>query len=358
MTGQNALPRTRHEHLLRQLELHGSVSAADIAEQLGVSQVTVRRDIVELEQAGRLARVHGGAIALGAPPVAQPARANIGVVVPSSVSHFPQIVRGMDAASRGGRTRIVLATSQYREELEQRQVERLVDVGVAGIILAPTMRGRTEIELADWVRTVPVPVVFLERRLESTALAAFDSARTDHARGAQLAVEHLAALGHGSVGLALFDRTPTAPLIREGHASATARLGLAPAPHAALPKGEEGDVDSLDDALIAFLEACIAAGTRAAIVHTDVHAARLVELATDRGIRVPGDLAIVAYDDDTAGLAMVPLTSVTAPGRDLGQEVLRIVTERIAAPDRVATAARHITMLPRLTIRESCGATA
>ncbi len=356
MAGQNSLPRTRHEHLLRQLELHGSVSAADIAEQLGVSQVTVRRDIVELEQSGRLARVHGGAIALGAPSVAQPARANIGVVVPSSVSHFPQIVRGMDAASRGGRTRVVLATSQYREELEQRQVERLVEIGVAGIILAPTMRHRTEAELAEWARTVPVPIVFLERRLESTALAVYDSARTDHSRGAQLAVEHLAALGHTAVGLALFDRTPTAPLIRDGHRAAVARLGLGEAPYAALPKGEEADDEPLDDVLIAFLENCLDQGARAAIVHTDVHAARLVELATDRGIRVPADFAIVAYDDDTAGLAMVPLTSVTAPGRDLGQEVLRIMNDRMAAPDRTSVAARHITMLPRLTVRESCGA--
>lgn len=353
MTGQNSLPRTRHEHLLRQVELHGSVSAADVATQLGVSQVTVRRDIVELEKAGKLARVHGGAIAVGAPAVPQAARTNVGVVVPGSVSHYPQIVRGMDAASHGVRTRVVLATSQYREDLEQRQVERLIEIGVAGIVFAPTMRSRTEAELAEWVRTIPVPVVFLERRLESTALAVYDSARTDHERGAELAVEHLSLLGHGSVGLALFDRTPTAPLIRDGHGAAVARLGLADAPSVALPKGGDGESDPLDDALIAFLEACRDTGTDAALVHTDVHAARLVELAMDRGIRVPDDLAVVAFDDDTAGLAMVPLTSVTPPGRDLGQEAMRILTERIAAPD---SAARHITMLPRLTVRESCGA--
>lgn len=355
MTGQNSLPRTRHEHLLRQVELHGSVSAADVAEQLGVSQVTVRRDIVELEKAGKLARVHGGAIAVGAPAIPQAARTNIGVVVPGSTSHYPQIVRGMDAASHGSRTRVVLATSQYREDLEQRQVERLVEIGVAGVIFTPTMRNRTEAALAEWVRTIPVPVVFLERRLESTALAAFDSARTDHERGAELAVEHLASLGHGAVGLALFDRTPTAPLIRDGHRAAAVRLGLADAPQVALPKGGEADSDPLDDALVAFLEACIDAGTTAAVVHTDVHAARMVELAMDRGIRVPDDLAVVAFDDDTAGLAMVPLTSVTAPGRDLGHEAMRIMTERIAAPDPSASAARHITMLPRLTVRESCG---
>lgn len=356
MVGNNSLPRTRHEHLLGLLELHGSASAAEVADELGVSQVTVRRDIVELERAGKLVRVHGGAIAAGAPAAPRSARANVGVLVPSTVSHFPQIVKGMDAASHAMRARIVLATSQYREDLERRQVERLIEIGVAGIVLAPTMRNRTEDELAQWAGGLPVPVVFLERRLESTSLAAFDSARTDHARGSVLAVEHLVTLGHDRVGLAVFDRTPTAPLIIEGHTRAVAARGLVEAPFAALPKDSDADGAALDEALLRFLDDCVTGDVRAVLVHTDVHAARLVELASDRGIRVPEDLAVVAYDDDTAGLAMVPLTAVTAPGRDLGHEVMRTISERIAAPADQHTAPRHITMLPRLTVRRSCGA--
>jgi len=278
------------------------------------------------------------------------------VVVPSTVGHFPVIVRGMDAASHSLRARVVLATSQYRSALEQRQVERLVEAGVAGLVIAPTLRERTEEDLAAWVATLPVPVVFLERRLESTTLAAFDSARSDHSRGAMLAVEHFARLGHGAVGLALFDRTPTAPLIREGHGRAVDRLGLADAPYRPLPKGGEDDDGALDGALLGFLDDCLAAGVRCALVHTDVHAARLVELAADRGIRVPTDFALVAYDDDTAALAMVPLSAVTAPRRDLGHEAMRILTERIASADGIGGAARHVTMLPQLTVRESCGA--
>lgn len=356
MTANASLPRTRHEHILRHIELRGSVSAAAVAQELGVSQVTIRRDIVELETKGRLIRVHGGAIAPSAPPAPQPARVNIGVVVPSTVGHFPVIVRGMDAASHALRARVVLATSQYRTALEQRQVERLIEAGVEGLVIAPTLRERTEEDLADWASALPVPVVFLERRLESTTLAAFDSARSDHSRGAMLAVEHFARLGHGAVALALFDRTPTAPLIREGHTQAVSRLGLASAPYRSLPKGGEDDDGTLDAALLAFLDDCLAGDVRAALVHTDVHAARLVELAADRGIRVPADLALVAYDDDTAALAMIPLSAVTAPRRDLGYEAMRIVTDRIANSEGIGAAARHITMLPQLTVRESCGA--
>ncbi|KAA9085453.1 substrate-binding domain-containing protein [Microbacterium radiodurans] len=353
MTASSPLARERHEHLLREIDLHGAVSAARAAAALGVSQVTVRRDIVELEQAGRLVRVHGGAIASSAPPSPQSARSRIGVVVPSSVSHFPPIVRGMDAASHTLRARIVLATSQYRADLEQRQVERLVALGVDGIIVAPTLRGRAETDLAEWAAGVPVPLVFLERRLESTALAAFDCARSDHERGAVLAIEHLADLGHSAVALAMFDRTPTAPLIREGYDRAAARLGLAPAPIASLPKGDDGSSE-LDTALTAFLEQCLSAGARAALVHTDLHATRLVEIAADRGIRVPDDLALVAYDDDLAGLAMVPLTAVTAPRHDLGRQALRIVMERVAEREERA-APRQLALLPELTVRRSSG---
>lgn len=354
MSTPHPLARERHEHLLREIELHGSVSAARAAAALGVSQVTVRRDIMELEEAGRLVRVHGGAIARTAPTAPQSARTKIGVVVPSSVSHFPAIVRGMDAASHALRARIVLATSQYRADLEQRQVERLVELGVDGIVIAPTLRGRTEDDLARWADGVPVPLVFLERRLESTALAAFDCARTDHERGAVLAVEHLAALGHRAVALAVFDRTPTAPLIREGYGRAVERLGLAPAPVVGLPKGDE-ESGGLDDALAALLDMCRDEGIGAIVVHTDLHATRLVELAADRGIRVPDDLAVVAYDDDLAGLAMVPLTAITAPRHDLGRQALRIATERVAERDD-HVAPRHLAMLPALTVRRSSGA--
>lgn len=353
MAAQSRLARTRHEHLLRQVELHGGVSAAEVAEELGVAQVTIRRDILELERTGRLVRVHGGAISVASPSAPQSARTRIGVVVPSSVGHFPVIVHGMDAASHRLHTRLILATSQYRHDLERRQVERLVDLGVDGIVLAPTLRGRSEQELTDWVQTIPVPVVFLERKLESTTLAPYDSARTDHAGGAVLAVEHLAALGHESVGLALFDRTPTAPLIREGHARSISRLALAPAPEAVLPKDDE---EGLDDALATFIDECIGHRTTAVLVHTDVHAARLVEMAVDLGIRVPEDLAVVAYDDDIAALALVPLTAVTAPGRDLGHHALRIVIDRVVESAGERSAPAHLTMLPSLTVRSSCGA--
>lgn len=51
----------RREHILRQLRESGQVSVSVIAETFNVSEMTVRRDLSELDSDGLLRRVHGGA---------------------------------------------------------------------------------------------------------------------------------------------------------------------------------------------------------------------------------------------------------------------------------------------------------
>lgn len=351
------LPRARHEHLLRELELRGSVRASAVAAELGVNEVTIRRDIIALERAGRLARVHGGAISAETPTIPTAARTIVGLVLPGASSHFPDVVRGAEASPHGRRCRLILASSKYRSNVEERQLERLVEMGAEGIIVAPSLRDRSILDLVASLAEVPVPLVLIERDLEgSTPLARYDWVRTDHVRGTVLALEHLAALGHRRIGLALLDRTPVAPAIRRGYAQAVARLELGSAPVHPLPKDDGEADDPADRALRAFLEACLDAGVRAALVHTDFHASRLVEIALDLGIEVPEDFAVVAHDDEFAELAMVPLTAVSPPGREIGRLAIDTLFDRIRteAPDRMPP--RHIQLVPHLAIRASCGA--
>jgi DNA-binding LacI/PurR family transcriptional regulator len=353
------LPTARHEYLLREVELRGSLRSADVAERLGVSEVTIRRDIMALDRAGKLARVHGGAIALRSARGPQAERVLIGVVLPSASTHFPQFVRGMESLAPAVRARLVLGVSHYRPEVEESQVARMIALGAAGIAIAPTTRGRAPADLAAWASAIPVPVVLVERRIDGmTRLSELDLARTDLTHGAVVAVEHLAGLGHDRIALAVYDRTPTAPYVREGYRQAVERLGLRAAPTASLPKGED-DPAELEHAVGRLLDECVRAGVRAVIVHTDHHAARFVEAALDRGMRVPDDLAIVAYDDENAELAAVPLTAVTPPRWELGREALRLLVDRIAEQDGDQEGdrrpPRHVDLLPRLTIRDSCG---
>jgi DeoR/GlpR family transcriptional regulator of sugar metabolism len=52
----------RKQQILLLLKLHGQVVAKDVSRSMGVSEDTIRRDLRELAQEGRLQRVHGGAL--------------------------------------------------------------------------------------------------------------------------------------------------------------------------------------------------------------------------------------------------------------------------------------------------------
>ncbi|WP_224367601.1 DeoR/GlpR family DNA-binding transcription regulator [Hyalangium versicolor] len=56
------LPEERRRLILERLTTEGRVFAADLCRLLRVSEDTVRRDLRELDEAGQLRRVHGGAL--------------------------------------------------------------------------------------------------------------------------------------------------------------------------------------------------------------------------------------------------------------------------------------------------------
>ena len=56
------LNQQRKQFLIQQLQIHGQVIAKQIAQELEVSEDTIRRDLRELAKEGLLQRVHGGAL--------------------------------------------------------------------------------------------------------------------------------------------------------------------------------------------------------------------------------------------------------------------------------------------------------
>lgn len=68
----------RRKEMMRRLRSDGSVQVADLVTGLGISASTARRDLSELEEQGRVVRVHGGAVlvdeAAGGEPGLEPER--------------------------------------------------------------------------------------------------------------------------------------------------------------------------------------------------------------------------------------------------------------------------------------------
>src|SRR6476661_437331 len=59
------LASQRRSTIVSLVEETGAVKVSDLVDQLGVSDMTVRRDIEQLAREGMLERVHGGALAVG-----------------------------------------------------------------------------------------------------------------------------------------------------------------------------------------------------------------------------------------------------------------------------------------------------
>lgn len=56
------LKEERQAYILRQINLHNRVLSADLSEKLNVSEDTIRRDLNELAETGKVTKVYGGAL--------------------------------------------------------------------------------------------------------------------------------------------------------------------------------------------------------------------------------------------------------------------------------------------------------
>lgn len=365
------LPDERRAQVVELLRRRGVLRVHELASELDVSAITIRRDIALLASQGIVRRVRGGAALPSTtpagqapgdatPPQPEPGPADetrpqvtIGMVVPSLDYYWPDVIRGVREAAAAAGTRVVLRGATYQAADERRQLSWLVDsVGVDGLLVAPTTTGEDGEELVRWLQSADVPVVLVERAAAvGPYLEAMESVVSDHAFGAAMAVRHLAALGHRRIGVVTTRNSPTTPHVRRGWRQACAELGLGP--------GDVLDADTVDRrdpgwprVLDDLLDACLASGTTALLVHSDPEAISLVERCQERGIRIPGDLAVVTYDDEVAELCDPPLTAVRPPKAAVGRAAFGLLAARVADEDAHRPAHR-VVIEPRLIVRSS-----
>ncbi|TDC24857.1 DeoR family transcriptional regulator [Streptomyces sp. 8K308] len=359
----------RHELLLRELAAHGALRIVELAARLEVSSATVRRDLAELAEAGKVVRVRGGAMlasrrgvpnrvhlrqrtrALRAAPAAE-AGPVLGLLVPSMRYHYPRLVAGVRSVAARRGARVIIGLTDYAEPRDMDRIDDLVASGATGLLVTTAEGHRTPAATLDRLRDTGVPFVLVEREPQDP-YASCEFAVSDHRQGAYAAVRHFGALGHDRVGL-YTNGGPTAAPVREGHAAAVRSLGLDPS--APVVDGGRPVLGSAEAArhYDGFIERCLAGGTRAALVHSDHDAIELARRLRLRGLRTPDDLALIAYDDEIAALAEVPLTAVAPPKHELGELATGLLLDRLGATEPPAV--RQVALQPRLVVRASCGA--
>lgn len=346
----------RRAAILREIELRGQVTVTDFAARTGVSEMTVRRDLGELVAEGLIDRVHGGAVRRRPADAGRRGSplATIGIVVPSTSYYFPAVITGAKTAAAELNVRLVLAVSDYHGVTERLQIARLLENHVDGLIVTPAEPFAVEADTYEVLASAAVPVIVMERSLsDAPTEVLLGSVRSDHTHGARVAVRHLVDTGRERVALVTRSNVPTASLVREGYRRAMGEL----LPDADLLEfvidGADGSVNARDSTA-RIVDKAIAASADALLVVPDAAAIALFDLARDRGVAVPDDLAIVAYDDEVASLATVPLTAVAPPKEEVGFAAVRACFDLMTrgASNRPVTRTR-VNLLPTLTVRDS-----
>ncbi|MFE6162662.1 substrate-binding domain-containing protein [Streptomyces sp. NPDC056486] len=351
----------RRQRILAVVESRGEARLSDLADDLEVSVITVRRDVEDLAREGKLRRGHGvarsvGPVERGAPraePVVQGGGA-VALMVPERHTYLYETMHGARSVLNEAGMRVALHIAPQVEGAERPLVERVLAEKVQGLLIAPRWRTAAE-EEADyaWLAAAGVPTVLMERRPRAgSALHAMDSICTDHWYGIHLAVDHLIGLGHRRIVLAARDDSPTARALRAAFTEIAASRPEIEDWTVMLSAANAGPGrvrEPLD--LAARLREH---GATAAVLHGDVDALMLVQQLMDHGVRVPQDCSVVAYDDVVAALGSTPLTAVSPPKYEVGRTAAGLLLRRLdelAEPGAVTT--QRAELLPELKVRGS-----
>lgn len=357
MSGDRLFSVQRQERLLSELRRHGAVRVREFAREVGVSELTIRRDIAILADRNLVSKVHGGATLpsrsrLPGQPRRTSTQFTIGMVVPSLDFYWPSIVTGARAAAAALGTTIQLRGSSYDGAEDRRQISRLIESRqVDGLLLAPALDGEHADEMVDWIGHLPVPTVLVERqpsRWTSTPRQ-IEWVRTDHALGLEIAVHHLHQNGHRRMGLVLSPGSPTSAHLLRGWRTVCADLGIpdvmAVTESAALRgPGHRAVVQGV-------LDECRRSRITALIVHSDPDAMSIAQFCADRGVRIPEDLALVSYDDEVAHLAVPALTAIRPPKNHVGRLAVELMVSRLLDGDRRPS--QRVLVAPELIVRGS-----
>ncbi|MER5963393.1 substrate-binding domain-containing protein [Streptomyces sp. NPDC002057] len=322
-----------------------------LATETGVSVTTVRRAYEDLVGLGLVERRQGAGTFAAHRPERTGGQRIVGVLVPDTTFYYPRVLQGIEKELAEAGARLVLACSHYDPDEEDAALARLLSAGVHGLLLVPGLHTAADPgRRAEELLALPVPAVLVERRLAAYGPGdPTEHVCTDHEGGAYDAVRHLRALGHERLGLVARTDAPTTAPIESGFARAVTDLALPGAPAYERDVMARWDPDRADRALAALR----AAGVTAALCFGDREAALMLGAARRAGVRVPGDLALISYDNEFADVAEIPLTAVSPHKYQLGRLAAQILLRRLAEGE--AAPLHQVQLRPRLVVRASCG---
>lgn len=331
---------------------------ADIAAQAGVSEATVSR--VLNDKPGVAAETRQAVLtALDVLGYERPARLRkhsaglVGLIVPELENPiFPLFAQVVESVLAQHGYTPVLCTQTPGGVTEDEYVEMLLERSVAGIIFVSGLHADTTADPARYRRLVAqrLPIVLVNGSIPELA-APFIS--PDEAVAAELAVAHLASLGHRRIGL-ISGPERFVPVRRKLAGWRRAMTSLLATP--------EPELDELVSLSLWFSVEGGAAATgqllerevTGLVCGSDLMALGAIRAARQRGLSVPDDLSVVGYDDSPLiPFTDPPLTTVRQPVQQMASAAVSALLDEIGS--RRAAHSEYI-FAPELVVRASTAA--
>ncbi|GAA1477111.1 LacI family DNA-binding transcriptional regulator [Nocardioides aestuarii] len=326
----------------------------DVADAAGVHPATASRalnpatrGLVNAETARRVIKVAEG-LGYRPNPIARGLKtaksSTIGLVIPDLTNPlFPPIVRGIeDVLEPAGYSGLIVNTDNDPQR-EQAQIELLRGRQVEGLIVATAL---IDHPLMARLHTEGVPMVMVNRRPDGVDIP---SITPDDAAGIELAVQHLAGLGHAKVAhLAGPGTTSTGVARLRAFRNAVRDLDLDTDPELVVICDHWSE-DSGAAGLRRLLDR--RPDVTAVVAGNDLIALGCYDVFAERGISCPGEISVVGFNDmPFLDKLAPPLTTVAIPHQQIGAEAARLLLDAISEPDRPA---RSVLLPLSLVVRGS-----
>jgi LacI family transcriptional regulator len=266
----------------------------------------------------------------------------IGLVVPDVANpFFTEVARGVEDAASKRDYAVFLCNSDESLEKENKYLSVLIQQQVRGVLITPSDSKSHQYEN---LRERGISVALLDTETKNASQC---SVSVDDVRGGEIAIEHLASLGHKEI--AWVTGPDTIPQVADRTAGVMRAAKIAKVEistiRVPLMNSAQG-IDAVKKILaLKKLPSAIFCGN-------DLLAFGVMRGLLDAGKKIPEDVSLLGYDDIAFGnSAAVPLSSISQPAYQLGVTAAELLISECEESEEHAH--QQIKFQPQLVVRAS-----
>ena len=276
----------------------------------------------------------------------------IGLVVPDIAdSFFAKCAGAVHKIAHAYQSAVLLMATNNDPQTEMEDI-KIFSRRTDGLLLVPTRSNGKE--LVELLQSLTIPVVTFDRPVEGIGVT---SVLLRNQKGARIATQHL--IEHGYRRILCLAGERQLYTIREriqGYSRAMRKAGLSPLVHSSIAR--------LDyEATEQILESYVGSKSRIEAIFTAKNSTTIYafEALKKLGVKIPGGVALVGFDDfELAASLDPPVTVIAQPIQDAGRIAAEHLFRQVSAYARrrqqlAPFKPKIIELEPSLIVRGSCG---